>query len=121
MIATMSFIQSTYGWSLHDEAVNDRGKTLLTHSSCCGVSIAPGRAARTRSIAALGSTPDSTNRRAEIMPALPRRPRQCTTMFSPSSRRLRRRLLCAGHCSSNYGPGVPTSRIGRCSHSMPRC
>jgi len=42
-------------------------RPVLTHASCRRFSIAPGRAVRTRVIVVSGSTPDSTNSRAQIL------------------------------------------------------
>jgi hypothetical protein len=82
--------------------------------------MAPGLALRTLSTAVAGSTPSSTKRRAAIVPARPRPPRQCTRTSNPLRRSERNLSPAEAQVSSKRLSGVVPSAMGRWNHCIPR-
>ena len=78
------------------------------------------RASRTRRIASSGCTPNSTSRRAVMVPARPRPPRQWSSTSKPSRSRFLMDSPVAFQACSKSCSGASPSGIGACHHSMCR-
>jgi len=83
---------------------------VRTAASCSGVSMAPGRAARTRAMASAAVMPWATRATAAMVPVRPRPAAQCTNRRSPSRRRstmiATKRFICSTVGAVRSGIGI---------------
>lgn len=105
--------------SYKDCIKKERFDNPLTYASCSGVSMAPGRAARTISMACSGGMPDSTRSLATMRPLRPRPPMQWTQTFPPRPSTEWMEGLSRSQLRSHAASGTEPSGMGSRRWRMP--